>query len=236
MNGSALATALDAVDRSAANPSTFYRPFLEMFPVSGAAVSTVGDLLGSETISASDAIATRVDELQFDLGEGPCWDAMKLGRPVLEPDLRTHPATVWPAFSAAIHKEDVGSLFAFPLVVGALRVGAVDLYAVHPVSLTSVQTQQAGTMAAAVGKHVLRRALNTIGGDYEDTGNAFSRRLIHQATGMVLAQLRVPGDDALLIIQGQAFATGRTMMEMAEEIVERRLSFSYGDNGIEVSA
>lgn len=235
MNDSALSTALDSVDRAAANPSTFCRPFLEMFPVSGAAVSTVGELLGSETVSASDAIAARVDELQFDLGEGPCWDAMKLGRPVLEPDLRTHPSTVWPAFSAAIQKEDVGSLFAFPLIVGALRVGAVDLYTVDPVSLTPVQAQQAGTMAAAVGKHVLRRALNTIGGEYEDTGNAFSRRVVHQATGMVLAQLRVPGDDALLIIQGQAFATGKTMMEIAEEIVERRLSFSYGDNGIEVS-
>jgi len=235
MNDSALTAALNSVDRSAANPSTFCRPFLEMFPVSGAAVSTVGQLLGSETVSASDATAARVDELQFDLGEGPCWEAMKLGRPVLEPDLRSHPSAAWPAFSAAIQKEDVGSLFAFPLVVGTLRVGAVDLYAVDPVSLTPVQAQQAGTMAAAVGKHVLRRALNTIGGEYEDTGNAFSRRVVHQATGMVLAQLRVPGDDALLIIQGQAFATGKTMMEIAEEIVERRLSFSYGENGIEVS-
>lgn len=235
MNGSDLTAALDSVNRSAANPATFCRPFLEMFPVSGAAVSTVGELLGSETVSASDAIAVRVDELQFDLGEGPCWDAMKFGRPVLEPEIRTRPSTVWPAFSAAIHKEDVSSLFAFPLLVGALRVGAVDLYAADPVSLTSVQTQQAGTMAAAVGKHVLRRALNAIGGDYEDTGNAFSRRVVHQATGMVLAQLRVPGEDALLIIQGQAFATGKTMMEIAEEIVDRRLSFSYGESGIEVS-
>ncbi len=235
MNDSALTAALDAVHRAASNPSSFCWPFVELFPVSGAAVSTVGDLLGSETVSASDPIAARVDELQFDLGEGPCWDAMRLGRPILEPDLRSRPSTVWPAFSAAVLDQNVSSLFAFPLTVGALRIGAVDLYAVNHVDLNPVQTQQAQSMADAVGKHVLRRALNEIGGDYEDTGNAFSRRIIHQATGMVLAQLRIPGDDALLIIQGQAFATGKTMMEIAEDVVELRLNFSHGDNGIEVS-
>src|ERR1700709_576090 len=163
MNDSALTAALDAVHRAASNPSSFCWPFVELFPVSGAAVSTVGDLLGSETVSASDPIAARVDELQFDLGEGPCWDAMRLGRPILEPDLQTRPSTVWPAFSAAVLDQNVSSLFAFPLTVGALRIGAVDLYAVNHVDLNPVQTQQAQSMAGAVGKHVLRRALNAAG-------------------------------------------------------------------------
>ena len=233
MNDSALVAALDAVERSADNPETFCWPFVKMFPVTGAAVSTVGDLLGSETISASDEVAARVDELQFDAGEGPCWDAMKHARPILLPDLRATPVTTWPGFTAAIVNERVSSLFAFPLLVGSLRIGAIDLYAVDPVDLDAVQARQAGIMAAAVGKHVLRRALNVIGGEYEDVGNAFSRRLIHQATGMVLAQLRITGDDARLIIQGHAFAAGRPMMEIAQEIVDGRMSFSRGESGIE---
>jgi hypothetical protein len=235
MDQSSLAAALDAVDRSADDPTSFCQPFLQMFPTFGAAVSTVGDLLGSETISASDDIAARVDELQFDLGEGPCWDAMRFARPVLVPDVRVRPAHVWPAFSAAIAEQNVGALFAFPLLVGSLQIGAIDLYAVDAARLNNVQTQQATVMAAAVGRHVLRRALNIVGGDYEDTGNAFSRRVIHQATGMVVAQLRVPSDDARLVIQGHAFATNRSMMSIAEDIMERRLNFSRGDDGFEVS-
>jgi hypothetical protein len=172
-----LTAALNAVDAASENPALLCWPFLDIFPVSGATVSTVGDLLGSETVSASDATAARVDELQFDLGEGPCWDAMRLRRPVLEPDIRNRPSTVWPAFSPAILDQGVGSLFAFPLLVGSLRIGAVDLYATDSVNLDARQAQQAEVLAAAVGKHVLRRALNVIGGDYEDTGNAFSRRL-----------------------------------------------------------
>jgi hypothetical protein len=52
---------------------------------------------------------------------------------------------------------------------------------------------------------------------------------------MVLAQLRNAADDARLIIQGHAFATGRSMMEVAQDIVERRLGFSQQDGGTEVT-
>lgn len=227
--------ALDALEQSAGRPSTFSDPFVGMFPISGAAVSTVGALLGSETISASDDLAARVDELQFDLGEGPCWDAVDTGRPVLEPTLRTRPHRTWPAFSPAIERENVASLFAFPLVLGTLRIGAVDLYSSNPVELNEAQSKQAEAMASVVSRHVLRAALDEADGDFRDEGNAYSRRVIHQATGMVLAQLRLPADDARLVIQGHAFATNQSMMDVANDIVNRRLSFSHGSAGIEAA-
>jgi AmiR/NasT family two-component response regulator len=87
-----------------------------------------------------------------------------------------------------------------------------------------------------VSRHVLRRALDEAKGDYDDDGNAHSRRLVHQATGMVLAQLRLPADDARLVIQGHAFATNRSMMDVADDIVNRRLTFSGGSEGIEASS
>jgi GAF domain-containing protein len=233
MDARGLTDALEALERNADDQSAFCRPFVELFPVSGASVSTVGALLGSETLSASDSLAARVDELQFDLGEGPCWDAMNGARPVLEPDLRNNPRSVWPAFSAAIRDQPVGSLFAFPLRFGSLRIGAVDLYSTTPMDLTPTQSKQAMLVADAVGKHVLRRALEGIGGDADEPLDALSRRLIHQATGMVLAQLRIPADDARLIVQGHAFATGVTMMSVAKDIVERRLEFRQGESGIE---
>lgn len=232
MDDEALTGALLALEREVDNPAAFCWPFLAMFPASGAAVSTVGDFLGSETVSASDALAARIDELQFDLGEGPCWDAMNTGRPVLQPDVRAQSRENWPAFSTAISEQRVTSLFAFPLLVGPLRIGAVDLYANDSLTLDANQSRQAGVMAAAVGRHVLRRALDGIGEEYEALGNSFSRRLIHNATGMVLAQLRISGDDARLIIQGHAFAESKSMMEIADDIVAGRLSFSHGSGGI----
>jgi len=201
------------------------RPFLRVLPVTGAAVSTLGPPFGSETVCASDADAARIDELQFDLGEGPCWDALASRRPVLTTDLRQERAR-WPLFSAGLGDVQAGALFAFPLALGSLNIGAVDLYRRGPGSLTAAEVEDATVLAGLCARHVIRRSL----ADVPDTGVAdrasvegFSRREVHQATGMVLAQLGVSAADALLIINGFAFARGRTVREVAADIVARRI-------------
>jgi hypothetical protein len=228
----AFSGAIARLTSGSGGPREFSAPFLDVLPVTGAAVSTLGDFLGSETLSATDDRAARLDELQFDLGEGPCWDALRLSRPVLEPDLND-PTIVWPAFSPALREHQVSSIFAFPLVVGSLRIGAVDLYSLEPVTLRESQTRQATAMADVIGRKVLRNALATVDVE-EQPVSAYSRRLIHQATGMVLAQLELSADDARLVIHGHAFAAGKTMKEVAQDVLDGRLSFSNGDQGIEV--
>ncbi len=233
--GISFTTAIDALERSGDSTDDLAAPFVAVFPVSGASVSTIGELLGSETVSATDGQAARLDELQFDLGEGPCWDALRTTRPVLMHDVRRDAPTAWPAFSAAIRGDDLSSLFAFPLCIGPLRIGALDMYSVAPVRLDPTQTLQVGAMADVVSRQVLRQALNAVGGEYDEIGNGFSRRFIHQATGVVLAQLDLSADDARLVIQGHAFAASRTMMDVARDIVEGRLSFANGLGGIEAA-
>lgn len=208
------------------------RSFTALFPIAGTAISTLGDLLGSETVFASDAQAARLDELQFDLGVGPCWDALSTERPVLEPDLRENPRGSWPAFTEAAVAAGVGSLFAFPMLVGSLRIGAVDMYSRDPMTLDRVQTRQAASLADLVGRQVLRKALiRSSIEDPDEPESPFSRRLVHQATGMVLAQLDINADDARLVIQGHAFATGRSMMEVSRDIVAGALDFSADEAG-----
>jgi hypothetical protein len=235
MAESAFTAAMGALERTAETPEGYCRPFLDLLPVSGAAVSTLGDLLGSETIAASDDQAARLDELQFDLGEGPCWDALRTGNPVLAPTLQQGASSNWPAFSAAIRDDPVASIFAFPLAVGPLRIGAIDLYSSSPTTLDGRHTRQADAMAAVVSRYVLRQALNAVGRSDEVTGNAYSRRLIHQATGFVLAQLDLTPEDARLVIQGHAFAAERSMMEVAQDIVDGRIVFARRPDGIEAS-
>ncbi|SFN35428.1 GAF and ANTAR domain-containing protein [Mycetocola miduiensis] len=232
----AFAEAMDALTGPTPPGTSLAIPIADALPVSGVAISTMGDFLGNETLSASDALAARLDELQFDLGEGPCWDAFESRRPVLEPNLRQHPGGIWPAFSDAIRRENIGAIHAFPLFVGTLRLGAMDMYSIKPASLSEVQTRQGAAFARVVSRLVLHRALERAGGDPNSlTDTQFSRRTIHQATGMVLAQLDIPPDEARLVIQAHAFATGRTMQEIAEDIVDRRLNFSMRDSGIEES-
>jgi hypothetical protein len=200
------------------------RPFLHFLPVSGASVSTFGSILPAESISVTDALAGRVDELQLDLGEGPCWDALSYRRPVMEPDLSTPSSVSWPAFLHAIRDEQIGAIFAFPLLFGPLEIGAVDLYSVAPVSLTSKQQEQTLVLSAIISRIILRNAINDDGLPGETT--SFSRRLIHQATGMVLAQIGTTAEDAHLILQARAFAENRTMREVAQDVLDRQIRFS----------
>lgn len=160
--------------------------------------------------------------------------SLALARPIFKPNIRSEPRRVWPAFSEAIRGENVGALFAFPLLFGPLRLGAVDLYADDASQLTGLEARRTEVMAKAVGRAVLSRALRLAGA--RDPGlevNRFSRRVIHQATGMVIAQLNVPAEDAQLLIQAHAFAGDRSMRDVADDIVERRLSFTDAVTGIE---
>jgi GAF domain/ANTAR domain len=228
--------ALDDLKDSEGREADLWRPFLGVLPIQGASISTMAEFLGTETISASDRQAARIDELQFDLGEGPCWDALALASPVLEPDIRSEPRRVWPAFSEAIRDENVGALFAFPLLFGPLRLGAVDLYASQPGHLTDRDARRTEALARVASRIVLLRALRLVESrDPAPEVNHFSRRVIHQATGMVIAQLDIPAEDAQLLIQAHAFAAGRSMIDVADDIVERRLSFASGVEGIENS-
>ena len=227
--------AMETLEREPDEPERYCEAFVSVFPIGGAAVSTIGQVLGSETLAATDPIAARLDELQFDLGEGPCWDAMRSAYPVLVPAIRATGPARWPAFTESVVKDGVSSVFAFPLTIGPLRFGAVDLYSTDPVILSDAQAHQAGAMAEVVSRHVLRRALNSIGVEESDAVSAVSRRLVHQASGIVLAQIDVSADDARLVNQGQAFASSRPMMDVAQDILDGRLRFTREGSRIEVA-
>lgn len=210
------------------------KPVLRAVPtVTGASVATLGGILEMETISASDRTARRLDELQFDLGEGPCWDAVALGRPIFEPDLQRHPRRAWPTLAGALKNDPIGSLFAFPLAIGGVRFGALDLYHDRPSELSRRHTGEVHAMVELISRHVLQRAVRLAGDTERATETLHSRRIVHQATGFVIAQLEVSPEDAHLLIQGQALAQGRPMAEIAKDIVERRLAFTVQGGRIE---
>ncbi|MFG6446139.1 GAF and ANTAR domain-containing protein [Microbacterium sp. P07] len=201
-------------------------PFVEAVGVTGASISTLGRPLGSETVCASTDLAARIDEIQIDLGEGPSWDALRMRRPVLESDVQRRGGANWPLAREAFRALDFGGLYAFPLFVGDLNVGSVGLYSDSPRRLTQRAVDDATVLAEITSRHLLRRALDDV--DNVDDGIAdgpHSRREMHQASGMVAAQLSIGVDDALLVLRGRAFASGRTVTEIAAEVVSRRLSF-----------
>ncbi|TDW28452.1 GAF and ANTAR domain-containing protein [Cryobacterium psychrophilum] len=202
-------------------------PFLNVIPADSAVISTFGSAFDVATVCASDPRAARFDEMQFDLGEGPGWTSLNTRAPVAVHDLQSPANSLWPALLKAVDADGVRGVSAFPLMLGSLLIGAVGLYTWRPGTLTEPEKIDAGMLASIVARQVLRRSLaaqpsKTGAGD----NGSHSRRVVHQATGMVLAQLNLSAADALLIIHGHAFSNGRTVREVAADVVARRLDLS----------
>jgi hypothetical protein len=230
--GTRFARASTALHLASDPGSDLCGPFIDALSVTGAVVTTLGDPIGTQTICASDSVAARIDEIQTDLGEGPCWEAHSSGRAVLEPDLQNSTRTTWPIAREALRETGIGSLHAFPLRFGQLRIGTVDLYSDEPRALTGPQIHDASALASIAARQVLRRAfLDIASGGPEMPGGEYSRREVHQASGMVSAQLGIGVDDALVLLRGHAFGNGRTLRETALDVTERRLDFSDPERG-----
>lgn len=202
-------------------------PFVGAIGVSGAVISTLGQPLGSQTVCATSKVAARIDEIQIDLGEGPCWEALRTRLPVLEPDLQGSGGSAWPGAREALRALDIGALFAFPLYVGNLSVGSVDLYSEDSRLLSQRAVEDATVLASVASRHLLRRALDDVENDEAGIADGpYSRREMHQASGMVAAQLSIGVDDALLVLRGRAFSTDCSVGEVAADVVARRLNFN----------
>ena len=99
-----------------------------LLALSGCGISLMveGQLEGSAGVS-SPAIAA-VQELQLEMGEGPCVEAWASAEPVMEGNLVSPTIERWPVFAQAAVRAGVKAVFAFPLCQGAIRIGVLVLY------------------------------------------------------------------------------------------------------------
>jgi hypothetical protein len=188
---------------------------------SGAGVSVMTEEGLRGLAVASDQASERIDELQFSLGEGPCMDAFSSSRPVLEPDLGSGGIARWPIYSAAAHAEGVRAVFAFPLQIGAARLGVLDLYRDEPGSLSSQQFSQALTFAdVATTMLIDGQEQAPTGAAAEGLDDVFDYRAeVHQAQGMVMVQAAVSLAEALALLRAYAFGHARGLGEVARDVV-----------------
>jgi hypothetical protein len=177
--------------------------------------------------TASDATTEQLEELQFVLGEGPCIDAFDSRSPVFVPDLADGAVSRWPIYTPAVSEGGVRAVFAFPLQVGAARLGVLDVFRPRPGPLTTEELGQALTFAEVAVTTVLD------GQDAAYLGSAAAgldeamdgRAELFQAQGMVMVQLGVSLVQALTRMRAYAFAEDRPLGEVARDVVARRLSF-----------
>ena len=179
------------------------------------------------SLCSSNAVSALLEDLQFTLGEGPCVDAYNENRPVLEPDLADPHTARWVAFTPPAVKAGVRAVFGFPIQVGVVRLGSLNLYRDRPGPLTHEQLADALVMADLAARTVIAMqsvaAPGVVAQDLE--ASADFRFVVHQASGMVSAQLGVSVGEALIRIRAHAFRNNRLLDDIANDVVARRLRF-----------
>lgn len=202
------------------------RTLVDVLPVDDAAAASLGAPFDIETLAATSPRAAACEEASLDLGEGPAWDAYASGHPVMMNSDARGDVARWPFLTASPTLRGVSAVLSLPLVFGALRIGAVSFYSPRRIHFSSAQLDRAQSSAAELGQAVVSRALDEAQGGVAEREELLSRREVHQATGMVIAQTGSSPAEALLRIRAHAFSTSLSVHDVSIEILARRMDFS----------
>lgn len=172
---------------------------------------------------ASDPVGRRLDEVQQVIGEGPGVTALAQRSPVLVPSLdQDGSAEHWSIFRREADRLGVAALFCFPVQIGAVGLGLMTVHGPRPVVLAGVELGSFLQLSDALAVAFITPDDDGVPGepdaDLLDSGSLIT----HQAVGMVSVQLECSLAEAMVALRSRAYAEGRSLSEMAREVVARR--------------
>jgi GAF domain-containing protein len=165
------------------------------------------------TVAATDPVPRQLDELQQQLGTGPCLTAARKQIVVRMHDIATD--TRWSPFRAAALERGVASMLCLPLQVDAGLLGTLSLYSSEAGAFRDGAEPVARLLAAlasvalAEARHAehLRVAL-------------VSRDLIGQAKGILMRERRITAAEAFALLRLHSQNTNTKLVELAQQVIE----------------
>ena len=193
--------------------------------VSGAGIMLMSGDVPRGSVGTSDEVSGLIEELQYTLGEGPCVDAYQQDRVVAEPDLADPVTRRWVAFTPPVLRAGVRALFGFPLRIGTVRLGALNLYRDRPGPLSGQQHADALGLASMAARWVLEAQAAASSGAVPSQleTDADFRFVVHNAAGMISVQQAISVTDALIRLRAYAFSHDRLLSDVAQDVVDRKL-------------
>lgn len=166
------------------------------------------------------------EDLQMMLGEGPGRDAFVTGSLIEEGHLSS--STRWVAFSRRMSDSGVESVASFPLRLGAATFGALTVYRDSPDVFSGPETAD-GYVLADVAAYLILGAQAAVTTDamITEMEGGFARLVpIHQATGILMVQLGVDVNEALVRLRARAFVDGVALLTLAGLVVSHEVEFT----------
>lgn len=226
-------TAAMTVDGSAPDITAVCERCVTHLSVSGAGVTVLShigsndDGLQRGLVHATNEVSSGLEDLQLTVGEGPCLEAFATGGPVLIADIAAEPGR-WPGFGPAALELGAAALFSFPLAVGVVRLGSLDLYRDAPGPMTGATFSDALLLADLATEAIVHDLDGHATEDLSWLANPHAE--VHQASGMVQVQLGSTTEAALLRLRSYAYQHELSVTDVAHQVVTRRLRFTGEDD------
>lgn len=186
--------------------------------VPGCSASGVSQVHGREitTTASTDPAARLGDRLQYELGEGPCLDAVRDEEVVHSTDVGEDPR--WPRWAPAVAERiGVRSMLCLQLYTSETKHGALNLYSTEKDAFTPVDVSLAVSFAA-----VAAAALQAAQTEEQLTSAVVSRTVIGQAQGMLMERFGLSAENAFAVLSRLSQESNIKLLAVAEEIVRTR--------------
>jgi GAF domain-containing protein len=198
---------LDAIVRAAS---------LSVPGIEHAGISTIDKHGRIRTRAATDDLVLELDELQYELGEGPCLDALRVGRVVSVPQLADDER--WPRYVAeATRTTELKAQLAVQLFLDEEGVlGGLNMYSTASAELDP-DAQGVAELFATHAAIALGRA-QEVGG--LQTALA-SRKTIGQGIGILMERYQMSEDRAFAFMTRASSHGNVKLRDLALELVEQ---------------
>jgi hypothetical protein len=191
----------------------------------GLMLMSAGRSLGC--VGVSDPVTEVVEQVEYTVGEGPCVAAFRSAAPVLDADLADDGNVGWPEFRRGALAAGVCAAFGFPLLIGRLCIGALNLYHERSGALSEDQFADALVVAHLVSRTLLawqaEAPQGTVAWQLEQAPN--HRVEVHQATGRISVQAGISLIDSLVLLRAYAFSHELPIGEVAADVASGHLRF-----------
>lgn len=170
----------------------------------------------------TDELAATLEDVQVVVGEGPTLASLETGA-VTSVDLARDEDVAWPLFhERASGLGFQGVVTVVPLVLEHHTLGVLS---VHRHGGDGTDETVYGFLGAALAAALLEDPDSALGTPARRHDGWSSQAKVHQATGMVIAQIGVRPTDAIALLRAQAFSTGASLLDVAEHVIERQIDF-----------
>ncbi|WP_282794057.1 ANTAR domain-containing protein [Streptomyces sp. CC224B] len=187
----------------------------------------------AELVQSFGEHTTALEDLQRTQGQGPSLDAAEYGMLMLLPNLSDPTAfapTRWPGLPGAIEELGVGAVFAFPLRIGVIALGALTGHRTRPGPLSPDELADAFGLTDTLAQAIISQAAWTDPPEarlLDEPGLHFAE--VHQATGMLSAQMHISCAQALIRLRSYAFSHNRSLLTTARDVLGHRLRLDNPD-------